>query len=56
MGGAGAGVSLLSPELTERVERIAAAQSKSAAEVIGDAVLEYWVRYAARAKLKPGQW
>jgi hypothetical protein len=39
-----------------RAKRIAVAQSKSVPEVIEDAVLEYWVRFATRAKLAHREW
>lgn len=47
---------MLTPELSARMHRIAAAQNKSVAEVIGDALLEYWVRFATRARLTPREW
>jgi hypothetical protein len=46
----------LTPELLERIRRIATAQKRSLADVLHDAVTEYWVRYATRERLKPEQW
>ena len=49
-------MSLLSPELSARVERIAAAQKKSVPEVIEDAVTAHWVGFATRSKLAQRDW
>ena len=38
----------LTPELLERLRRIAKAQNRSLAQVLCDAVQEYWVRFATR--------
>jgi predicted transcriptional regulator len=46
----------LTPELLDRLKRIAAAQRKTLAQVLSDAVQEYWVRYATRNRLKPEEW
>jgi predicted transcriptional regulator len=46
----------LSPELLERIKRIATAQKRSLADVLHDAVTEYWIRFATRNKLKQEEW
>jgi hypothetical protein len=46
----------LTPELLDRVKRIAAAQKRSLADVLCDAVQEYWTRFAARQRLKGESW
>lgn len=46
----------LTPELLERIKRIAKAQNKSLAQVLADAVHEYWVRFAARERLPADRW
>ena len=46
----------LTPELLERIKRIAAAQKRPMANVLCDAVTEYWIRFATRNKLKQEEW
>lgn len=46
----------LTPELLERIRRIAKAQNKTLTQVLCDAVQEYWVRYATRERLPGDQW
>lgn len=46
----------LTPEHLERLKRIAAKQKRTLAQVLSDAVQEYWVRFACREKLKPEEW
>ena len=46
----------LTPELLERIRRIAAAQKRTLAQVLCDAVQEYWIRFAARERLKQEEW
>lgn len=46
----------LTPELRERLERIAAAEKKTLKQVLCAAVQEYWVRFATRNKLKQEEW
>lgn len=46
----------LTPEHLERLKRIAAKQNRTIAQVLHDAVQEYWVRFACRERLKPGEW
>ena len=43
----------LTPELAERVRRMAAADKRTPDQVLCDAVQEYWVRWACRKQLKP---
>jgi predicted transcriptional regulator len=46
----------LSPELLDRLKRIAKAQARTPEQVLSDAVLEYWIRFATRNKLKQEEW
>jgi hypothetical protein len=46
----------LTPELLERLKRIAAAQKRTPMQVLCDAVQEYWVRFATRNRLKQEEW
>jgi hypothetical protein len=46
----------LTPELLERIKRIAKAQKRDPAQVLCDAVQEYWVRFACRERLKQEEW
>lgn len=46
----------LTPELLDRMRRIASKQNRSIAQVLHDAVQEYWVRFATRERLKPEEW
>lgn len=61
MGGPDKGVpalppALLSPELLERLHRMAAADGLTLAQVLEDAVQIAWVRWGCRRKLKPEEW
>ncbi len=46
----------LTPEHLERIKRIAAARKQTPEQVLADAVMEYWVRYATRERLAPKEW
>lgn len=46
----------LTPELLERLQRIAKAEGKTLAQVLNDAVQIHWVRFAARNKIKAEEW
>lgn len=46
----------LTPELLDRLKRMAKAQEKTLGQVLCDAVQEYWVRFATRNRLKPEEW
>lgn len=46
----------LTPELLERLRRIAKAEGKTLAQVLDEAVQIHWVRFAARERLKPEEW
>ncbi len=46
----------LTPELLERIRRIANASKKRPEQVLAEAVQEYWIRFATRNGLKPEQW
>jgi predicted transcriptional regulator len=46
----------LTPELLERLNRIAKAERRTVAAVLIDAVQQYWVRFATRHKLKQEEW
>lgn len=46
----------LTPEAMERIRRIAKATGRTPAQVLADAVLEYWVRYATRERLTKEEW
>lgn len=46
----------LTPELLERLNRIATAEKKTLKQVLCDAVQEYWIRYATRNRLNQGEW
>jgi predicted transcriptional regulator len=46
----------LTPELLERLRRIAKATKRSVRAVLCDAVQEYWVRFACRNRLKQEEW
>lgn len=46
----------LTPELLERLKRVANAENRTLAEVLCDAVQEYWVRWACRKRLKQEEW
>lgn len=46
----------LTPELWERVRRIAEDQKIPMDQVVADAVGVYWVRYGCRKKLRPEAW
>jgi predicted transcriptional regulator len=46
----------LTPELLTRLSRIAKKQNRSLAQVLHDAVQEYWIRFATRERLKPEEW
>lgn len=46
----------LTPELLARLQRIAKAEGKTLAQVLDDAVQEYWVRFAARKSMKGEEW
>lgn len=46
----------LTPELRERLARIAAAEKKLLEQVLNDAVQSYWVAFATRNRTNPGEW
>ena len=46
----------LTPELLDRLKRIAESETKSLKSVLCAAVQEYWVRHATRNKLKQEEW
>jgi hypothetical protein len=46
----------LTPEHLERLRRISLKEKRPIAQVLSDAVLEYWVRFAGRNGLKPEEW
>lgn len=46
----------LTPEHLERIKRIAQATKRTPEQVLADAVLEYWIRFACNAGLKQGEW
>lgn len=46
----------MTPEHQERIERIARERKQTPEQVLADAVLEYWVRYATRQALPPKEW
>jgi len=46
----------LTPEMLDRIRRIAKTQNRSLAQVLSDAVQEYWIRFATRERLKPEEW
>lgn len=46
----------LTPEHLERIRRIAVATGRTEEQVLADAVTEFWVRFACRGQLGPGQW
>lgn len=46
----------LTPSLLERLKRIAKAENKTVDKVLYEAVLEYWVRFAARNRLPQKEW
>ena len=46
----------LTPELRERLRRMALKQSKPVDTVLCDAVQDYWVRFATRNRLPPSEW
>jgi hypothetical protein len=46
----------LTPEHLERLKRVAKKQNRTLAQVLADAVQEYWVRFATRERLKPEDW
>jgi len=46
----------LTPELLERVRRIAKHDGIPAANVLYNALQEYWVRWATRKRLKREEW
>lgn len=47
---------LLTAELRNRVERVAAALKVHPDRVLNDLVQEGWVRFAARTGIKPEEW
>lgn len=57
-GTVGAGVDPigLTPELLERLRRIAKAENRTVAQVLCDAVEVHWVRFAGRNRLSPEEW
>lgn len=44
---------MLPPELNARLLQMADAQKRSVGEVLADAVLECWIRFATRQRLPP---
>lgn len=61
MGGADPGVPalpepLLTPELRERIRRMAEAEGKSMAQIMCLCVTNEWLRWGGRRGLKPGEW
>lgn len=46
----------LTPELIERLRRMAAADGRSVAQVVCDAVTNEWIRWGTRRKLKREEW
>lgn len=46
----------LTPEHLERIKRIAQATKRTPEQVLADAVLEYWIRFACNAGLKQDEW
>lgn len=46
----------LTPEHLARLRRIADREKRSLAQVLADAVQEYWVRFASRSRLKAEEW
>lgn len=61
MGGAHPGVPplpapLLTPELRERLQRMAVARGVAPHQVLEEAITNEWLRYGARRRLKPGEW
>ena len=46
----------LTPELAERVVRMARDEKRDAEQVISDALLAAWVRFATRHGIKGDQW
>ena len=47
---------MLPPELVERLRRIGVVEGKVPAQVLYDAVQEYWVRFACRQGFSAGDW
>jgi hypothetical protein len=47
---------VLSPELSARLGRIAAAEGRAVASVLADAVLLFWTRWALERRVPPGDW
>lgn len=47
---------LLTPELLERLRRMAEGDGRSVAQVLGDAVTNEWLKWGTRRRLKPGEW
>jgi len=46
----------LTPEHLERLRRISAKERRPIAQVLSDAVQEYWVRFAGKHGLKAEEW
>jgi hypothetical protein len=46
----------LTTEHLERPRRISVKEKRPIAQVLNDAVQEYWVRFATRQRLNPEEW